>query len=505
MAAASAPRALRPVPIAHTGSYAITRPAATIAPGSRPPSAPRSCSSTTPVSRPASRSASTSPTHRIGRSPPATARSSLRPMSSSVSPLEARRSGWPRITHVARPWSIPTETSPVNAPAASWWTFWAPTATSSAARASRTGARQTKGGQMTRVTPGSRVRDAIVRASSPASAGTVFIFQLAAITTGRIARSCQRRPPPGPAPDPLVIVEGEALHAVQRPLDRRAVEVEPGGDLGQGGLGRLAPRLRDRPHGPWLVAQPPVGLQGVDRRELAARRRDRPVQVGALGVDDAVEVAPQGPRDAPGLELQQRRAPADPAEERGDRLGALRGHDAAAAAHAPGGDEPDRVEPRRERRGLLRRHDELEVGAAGREAERAAGEEPAAEPGQAAVLGRRGPVEGRRRQREHPAGPAAARGRVAAQADGEAPDGRLAGAERRAEAGDLRLAVARARRVDRRELGAQRRDQVPVALRHRPRSGRPRGAVDARAAPAAALAGPDPDDRRGEPERVVVV
>ena len=40
---------------------------------------------------------------------------------------------------------------------------------------------------MTRVTPGSRVRDAIVRASSPASAGVVFIFQLAAITIGRIA------------------------------------------------------------------------------------------------------------------------------------------------------------------------------------------------------------------------------------------------------------------------------------------------------------------------------
>ena len=75
----------------------------------------------------------------------------------------------------------------MNAPASSWWTFWAPTPTSSPASASRTAARQTNGGQITRVTPGTRVRDAIVRASSPASAGVVFIFQLAAITTGRMA------------------------------------------------------------------------------------------------------------------------------------------------------------------------------------------------------------------------------------------------------------------------------------------------------------------------------
>ena len=90
------------------------------------------------------------------------------------------------MTQVARPASIGTETSPVYAPASSWWTFWAPTPTSSAASASRTAARLTYGGQITRVTPGSRVRDAMVLASSPASAGVVFIFQLAAITIGRM-------------------------------------------------------------------------------------------------------------------------------------------------------------------------------------------------------------------------------------------------------------------------------------------------------------------------------
>src|SRR6478735_9431581 len=110
---------------------------------------------------------------------------------------------------------------------------------------------------MTRVTPGSRVRDAIVRASSPASAGTVFIFQFAAITTGRMARSCQRRPhrpravwhvvagmpgpPARPAPaDAAVVVEREALDAVEGALDGGTVEVEAGGDLGQRRLRGLA-------------------------------------------------------------------------------------------------------------------------------------------------------------------------------------------------------------------------------------------------------------------------
>src|SRR5689334_3332928 len=96
------------------------------------------------------------------------------------------------MTQLARPWSIGTETSPVYAPASAWWTFWAPTATSSPSSASRTAARHTYGGQITRVTPGARVRDAIVRASSPASAGVVFIFQLAATITGRMAANHAR-------------------------------------------------------------------------------------------------------------------------------------------------------------------------------------------------------------------------------------------------------------------------------------------------------------------------
>ena len=43
----------------------------------------------------------------------------------------------------------------------------------------------------------------------------------------------------------------------------------------------------------------------------------------------------QAPGDAPRLELEEARARADPAEERGDRLRALPGHDAEAATHPP--------------------------------------------------------------------------------------------------------------------------------------------------------------------------
>ncbi len=181
----------------------------------------RSCRSTTSMARPASRSASCSPTHRMVRRPWARAASSLRPMTSSVSAASRRRSECPTMTHVARPASIGAEIQPVYAPAGSWWTSWAPTATpcpsgaatSPAARASRTAARQTNGGQRIRTTPGSRVRLAISRASSPASAGVVFIFQLPATMTGRIARimpEARPRPPP-PARD------GPAR--VERPID----------------------------------------------------------------------------------------------------------------------------------------------------------------------------------------------------------------------------------------------------------------------------------------------
>ena len=90
------------------------------------------------------------------------------------------------MTRRREPSSIGADKSPVYAPASSWWTSRAPTATPVPSSAFPTAARQTNGGQITRSTDGSAVREAIVRASSLASAGVVFIFQLAAMITGRI-------------------------------------------------------------------------------------------------------------------------------------------------------------------------------------------------------------------------------------------------------------------------------------------------------------------------------
>ena len=78
IAAASRPLAFRPVPIAQTGSYAMTRPAARERGRlmSAQGAAQLAIDDGRPA-RPASRSASRSPTHRIGRRPASTARREL--------------------------------------------------------------------------------------------------------------------------------------------------------------------------------------------------------------------------------------------------------------------------------------------------------------------------------------------------------------------------------------------------------------------------------------------
>src|SRR5213593_4760322 len=138
--------------------------------------------------------------------------------------------------------------------------FWAPTATSgsSSARASRTAARQTNGGQITLVTPASRVREAIVRARSPASLGVVCIFQLAAITTSRMDAHHA-----GPA---LAVVWrrlglGEPRQALEGPLHGGAVEVEPDRELGEGRLRRLATGVRDDADDVGLLPESAIGVE----------------------------------------------------------------------------------------------------------------------------------------------------------------------------------------------------------------------------------------------------
>ena len=201
----------------------------------------------------------------------------------------------------------------------------------------------------------------------------------------------------------------------------------------------------------------PVGLERRDRIELAAGGADRALEVRRLGVEDAVELAAQGPRDLARLDLEQGARCPDPAQERADRLPVLGGHHAPPAAEAPRHGQPELGQPGGQLRRRSRLDDELEMGPPAGQAERAAGQEPAAQPGGVAVVRRRSP-----RRTAAPALPSP-----------RPPAGGARGGRRRPRAGrcraqavDLGHAVAGARRVDGRQFVAQRGDEVPLGPGH---------------------------------------
>ena len=225
----------------------------------------------------------------------------------------------------------------------------------------------TNGGQMTRVTSGSRVRLAIVAASSAASAGVVCIFQFAATITSRIAanharagRRTDRRPTPrrrrgGPA--------SRCARAIAaRPTDAsRAARRARTGSLRASRDGR--PRRPGRCRTVRRGDRRPRGSSIASSCRPAAL--DRALEVGRLGVEDPIELAAQGPRHLARLEFEQGAARPDPPQERPDRLGALPGHDTAAAAQPPRCGQLEVAEPGRQDRRLLGRRPRTR-GASGR-------------------------------------------------------------------------------------------------------------------------------------------
>ena len=264
-------------------------------------------------------------------------------------------------------------------------------------QASRTTARLTNGGQITRVTPAIRVRLAMVAASSPASAGVVCIFQLAATITSRMARIMPERdgdhgPESGTAartgvgrriqrPPILVGIRRQPFEPFERPLDGRAVGPEALGQLGQARLG-CRPRRASataRTVGGSLASRPSA-VQDRDRIELpsgpctdrrAAGWRRLP---GALG---PIELPAQGPRDLARLDLEERPGRPDPAQEGPDRLAAL-GRDHATAARTPheAANPNSQAESSRRLWCVVGSNHELEVGpAAGQAAGRTHGPE----------------------------------------------------------------------------------------------------------------------------------
>ena len=138
----------------------------------------------------------------------------------------------------------------------------------------------------------------------------------------------------------------------------RAARARAGRPSG-GSPSRSASSARRRLRGLAARRRPPAGRRTAgsasrpsassvgDRVELAAGGAHRALEVGRLGVEDAVELAAQRPRDLARLDLEERPAGPDPAQERPDRLAVLPGHDAAAAAEPPRGRQPELGEPRR--------------------------------------------------------------------------------------------------------------------------------------------------------------
>ena len=173
--------AVRPVPIAQTGSYAMTSFAQSAAVTSlRPTFIWRTMTSS---SLPASRSSSVSPTQTMAVRPAAIAALARRLTVSSVSPKYWRRSLWPMMTYFApASSSIPVEISPVYAPDSFQWQFsapmptWVPAAAATAAGTSIAGVQHT-----TSTFVKSFVASTTPFTSAAVSDGLMFIFQLPAM------------------------------------------------------------------------------------------------------------------------------------------------------------------------------------------------------------------------------------------------------------------------------------------------------------------------------------
>ena len=303
-------------------------------------------------------------------------------------------------------------------------------------------------------------------------------------------------------------MEGEALDPLERPLDGRPVKAQPFGQLGKRGFGRLLASLGDESDHVRLLGQPAVTGQLPDRRDMTTGRADSSLEVRGFGIEDAIEVASQGARDLPSLQLQERPAGPDPAQEQADRVAALPRHHAAASSESPRCRQTDVAEPVGEGLRLIRSDDELEVRSAAGEAQRAAGEEQSTQVGHPTMLGGGRPVEPFRRAvgggiAGCPWTGASAAATTAPQADRQTGHGSLPRRRRRRQARGLGAAIARPGRIDRGELRPERGHEVAFGAAHAVTSSGSPG--DARPPSRPALPLVQAHNRRCQRCRVVVV
>ena len=172
--------AVLPVPIAHTGSYAmVTFFSSSSVTSHRSSLIWRATTSSVMLH---SRSQSSSPTQTMGLRPAARAALVLLLTVSSVSPKYCLRSLCPSTTYSTPiSLSIPVLISPVNAPDSAQWQFSAPILILVPCAASIAAARSTYGTHATTSHPASLTSGAISASSAFASEGVLFIFQLPAM------------------------------------------------------------------------------------------------------------------------------------------------------------------------------------------------------------------------------------------------------------------------------------------------------------------------------------
>ena len=368
--------------------------------GSCPSSAPRSCASTTSVARPASRSASCSPTHRIGRRPASSARPSLRAdqlvgLAGVAPPLgvadddpgrEARQHRRGDLARV-RAGQLVMDVLGTDADVGSV-----------SASASRTAARHTNGGQITRVTPGfARPRGDRARQLAGVGRGGVHLPVGGHDDVTHRRESCQ------------------SAHRVGAVAARRAAP-----SVGRGARSARGPAGRPSGAGPGARRARLSVASGVSRRASATRRTTygcsarrpsassaaiasswRPAAATARCrfADSALRTRFSSPRSARETwrASSSSSAPAAPIRRRNvptaSPLFQVTTPRPRRMRHEAG--RPISSEPSGEVRGLVGSDDELEVGPAAGQAQRAARQEPAAQPGGPAVLGGGRPFERR--------------------------------------------------------------------------------------------------------------
>ena len=229
-----------------------------------------------------------------------------------------RRSEWPTITHVASPSSIGADDlAGVGADRLGVDVLGADRDVARPRARRATAARQTNGGQMTRVTPGSRVRarsSARARRHRPGWCSSSSCRRSRSVAWPRSCRGSCRRPS-AVAAGPARRAGGASSSMARAARSGRARAGPPSdgaraasasSDSVASGVSRRASATARTTCG--CSREAPVGLERVDRRELPAGGRDAPRRFA----DSALRTRLSSPRSAratlPRLELEQARA-----------------------------------------------------------------------------------------------------------------------------------------------------------------------------------------------------